>query len=255
GICVRGTSTCVNGANTACTGAIEAKPRDCTSALDNDCDGIPDNTVDAVCTCAVGTTQACDQHTNSSGDSTDGVGICKAGIQTCVLNTGKPGSAWGACTGAVAQAPRNCSSAADNDCDGVPDNTIDAVCTCAISTSQPCGTHPGLDGHGNCRAGVQLCVGGDTNNSSSAWAACTGSVGPAGADSCTVAGDDSNCDGIPNGGCQCVGSNSANCTDPAASRCSAGQCVPCSSASDCTHIAGMTTCTAGVCQAGGTTTP
>jgi hypothetical protein len=65
---------------------------------------------------------------------------------------------------------------------------------------QACDAHPGKDGNGICRAGAQLCVAGG-GNSSSAFGACTGSVGPAPADSCAIIGDDADCDGVPNGGC------------------------------------------------------
>jgi hypothetical protein len=49
GVCRRGVETCSNGAFSACQGAVLPSPRDCTSALDNDCDGLPDNTIDASC--------------------------------------------------------------------------------------------------------------------------------------------------------------------------------------------------------------
>src|SRR5690606_29577581 len=45
--------------------------RDCTSDLDNDCDGQPDNTLDNVCRCAPGVTEACDAH-----EGLDGRGPC-----------------------------------------------------------------------------------------------------------------------------------------------------------------------------------
>src|SRR6185295_13186425 len=100
------------------------------------------------------------------------------------------------------------------------------------------------DGVGICRAGQALCIAGP-NNSSSALGACSGSVGPLVADSCTVAGDDSNCNGIANDGCECVVSSS--CSSASAARCSAGKCVACASNTDCAHLAGLGVCSAGSC--------
>jgi len=238
GICKLGKQTCVNGRYGDCIGAVYAKPRDCTSAADNDCDGKADNTVDAVCQCLVGAKQACSTH-----PGLDNVGICRAGSQTCVAGAGNKTSAFNACAGSVAPKARDCTSPADNDCNGVVDSTIDAVCACAIGTVTPCETHPG-DGKGICHAGQALCIAG-AGNASSSLAACSGSVGPLAADSCTVAGDDSNCDGVLNGGCECVVSTS--CTSPAAARCSAGKCLACSTNADCTHIPGLGVCSAGSC--------
>src|SRR5438876_9048590 len=131
------------------------------------------------CTCVEGTKQPC--------GPTAEVGICKKGSQTC------SGGAWGACTGAVFAAARDCTSTLDNDCDGHPDNTTDAVCACASGT-QACGQHPGQDGKGRCKAGSQTCVVA-ADKKSSAWGTCSGSVGPASADGCDATNDD-NCNGV-----------------------------------------------------------
>jgi len=65
---------------------------------------------------------------------------------------------------------------------------------------------------GNCTAGSQTCVADGT------WSACSGAVAPAASDDCSVAGDDSNCSGMPNDGCNCTpgmmracGTNDGNC--------------------------------------------
>lgn len=242
GICKKGTSTCVDSKYTACAGAVLPAARSCASSADNDCDGLPDNTIDAVCTCAVGATEPC------GGSSLNGVGICRAGTRTCVAGSGGASSAWGACVGAVSPEARSCTSSADNDCNGLPDNTIDATCACAVGAVVLCQQHPGLDNIGRCRAGQQVCVAG-TDNASSAYTPCQGSVPPLAADSCTVAGDDSNCNGAPNDGCACVaGAGNGPCASPTASRCDAtGACVACSTNTDCAHLAGLGTCSAGVC--------
>ncbi len=304
-------------------GAVNKAARDCTSTADNDCDGLPDNTVDVVCKCGSGSTQACSAHpgndgygpctagkqscviaadktsstwgtcsgavgpaaadtcvkgddSNCNGTPNEGcacvstdaprscaaagaLGNCAAGTQTCSTagqwgacsvqpasadscavkgddatcngkaNEGcpcvsgdtescgpaavgicKPGVAtctngvWGACVGAVNKGTRDCTSSADNDCDGVPDNTIDLVCTCTSGTTQPCSAHPGKDGNGPCKAGSQTCVVA-ADKTSSAWGTCSGSVGPAASDTC-VQGNDNNCSGTANDGCLCVNS-------------------------------------------------
>jgi hypothetical protein len=221
--------------------------RDCSSELDNDCDGLPDNTLDASCGCVVGTTQPCGQHAGQ-----DGNGRCTAGVQTCVLSSDGKTSGFGACVGSVGPLPRDCTSLLDNDCDGRPDNTLDAVCGCTPNTTQACLTHPGQDGIGICRAGLQICAAGP-GNASSAFGVCQGSVGPLATDSCTVLGDDSNCDGLPNGGCQCVaGQGNAPCSGtPAASRCGPlGTCLACQVDADCSLVAGgRSKCNAGLCVA------
>jgi hypothetical protein len=87
-------------------------------------------------------------------------------------------------------------------------------------------------------------------NTTSAFSSCLGAVGPLPADSCLVAGDDSTCDGIPNGGCECVTAlgNVGCAARPAASLCVApGVCAPCSQPGDCALVTGLNVCSAGVC--------
>jgi hypothetical protein len=243
GICRTGTSTCVDQKPTECKDAILPEARDCSSEDDNDCDGVEDNDIDDVCTCEVGETEPCGTHPQ------DGVGLCRAGTRTCVTGDEGSSSAFSAtCVGSVGPSPRRCNVAADGNCDGKPDNTIDTTCRCEIGITQSCETHPGLDGVGRCRAGTQLCVAGP-DNTTSAFAACSGSIGPALADSCLTRNDD-NCDGEVNGGCECVaGLGNAPCAGtPAASRCdAAGKCAACVVNADCALVKGLNACSAGVC--------
>jgi len=65
---------------------------------------------------------------------------------------------------------------------------------------------------GACIAGVQTC------QAEGDWSPCTGAVAPAAQDDCDVAGDDSDCDEMPNDGCTCspgqervCGKNDGNC--------------------------------------------
>lgn len=242
GICKKGTSVCVGSQFTPCEGAVEALPRDCGSAADNDCDGQPDNTVDAVCTCAIGAKETCGTHPE------DGKGACKPGERICVGGAGNSTSRFGECVGSVGPQPRRCNVAADANCDGAPDNVIDATCACEIGSIRDCNVHPGFDFIGRCRPGRQLCLAGD-DNTSSRYADCEGGTGPAAADLCTVRGDDSTCDGVPNSGCGCLASpGNERCPSPAASRCDVpGVCAACRADADCSLIAGRGVCDLGLC--------
>lgn len=233
GPCQRGTRTCYGGGFGQCVGAVNPAQRDSCSSRgdDSDCDGLPNDG----CQCVTGDTRPC--------GVTD-TGVCRLGSQTC--NNGN----FGDCAGALNPASRDCRSRQDNDCDGQPDDTIDNVCACSIGQIRACQTHP-QDGVGRCRAGQQTCQAGP-NNGSSTFGNCTGSVGPAQADSCTTVGDDSNCDGTRNGGCECVaGQGNGPCSDdPNNSRCNGqGQCVPCQSDADCSLVEDRQACQAGECVA------
>jgi hypothetical protein len=199
GNCALGTQSCT----TAGTwGACSIQPASMDSCAvkgdDANCNGI----VNEGCSCVTGDTQPC---------GPAAVGICKPGTSTCTSGV------WGACMGAVNPAPRDCTSALDNNCDGVVDNTIDSVCQCASGNTQVCGAHPGKDGNGPCKAGSQSCVIASDKTSSS-WGICTGSVGPASADTC-VQGNDNNCSGTPNDGCLCIN----NVTTKACGYCNNGK--------------------------------
>ena len=74
---------------------------------------------------------------------------------------------------------------------------------------------------GPCKAGSQSCSLA-ANKASSSWGACSGSVGPAAADTC-AAGNDNNCNGTANEGC--------TCTNGAAKTCECGGPVTCANGS------------------------
>lgn len=308
GRCRRGIQVCSGTAWGTCFGAVFAEARDCGSTADNDCDGLPDNTLDEVCQCAPNTVGVCDEH-----EGLDGEGPCQAGERRCEFGDSTGTSTWGECRGAVGPSPqdscsvpgddadcsgepnsncacvdgevqpcgpeevgvcrrgsrtcfnqqfgecegqvvagtRDCSSSADNDCDGRPDNSLDQDCRCAIGEERSCEAHPGLDGNAQCRAGSQRCVG-QAGNQASAFDECIGSVGPMGPDSCVVLGSDLDCSGSPNTGCECIGGegNLPCSSNPRAARCSAaGACVPCQGSADCSLVAGLPICVAGECVA------
>jgi cysteine-rich repeat protein len=242
GSCHAGQQLCVLGQGNAssdwgaCSGSVGPSASDSCTVPGDDatCDGTPNGG----CSCVEGTTVPC-------GPPNDN-GICQRGTSVC------KNGAFTACQGAVFPSDRDCSSADDNDCDGVPDNTLDAVCTCVVGATQACGAHPGLDGNGACHAGQQVCQAG-AQGTTSRFGACNGAAGPAQKDSCTKSGDDSDCNGTPNSGCQCIaGQGNAPCAgDPNNSRCNAqGACAPCQSNADCSLVSGgRNLCTAGVCSA------
>ncbi|MEO8180606.1 MAG: hypothetical protein ABI895_17360 [Deltaproteobacteria bacterium] len=179
------------------------------------------------------------------GPETDN-GICQRGVSVC------RNGAFSACQGAVFPEQRDCSSAQDNDCDGLPDNTLDTVCACVVGETQSCGAHPNRDGNGPCQPGQQICEAG-AQGVASRFGACRGAIGPALRDSCTTSGDDSDCNGARNSGCQCIGGqgNAPCAVDPNKSRCnSQGACSPCQTNADCSLLSGgRNLCNAGVCTA------
>lgn len=201
GICKRGVSTCTNNAWGACVGAVQAKARDCTSALDNDCDGSPDNTLDTVCECKPGATRACSEHPGK-----DGKGPCKAGQQSCVAASDKASSSWSTCSGAVGPANADLCSRSDDDqnCNGIPVEGCDCV---AGETSTCAAEHLS---RGVCAPRALTC------NAQGKWPAAT-SCGATGAEVCLADNVDEDCDGRINNGCACTNGMTQRC-----GACSAG---------------------------------
>lgn len=115
GHCKKGTATCQgNGTFGACVGNIEPTTRDCTTSVDMNCNGTPDNQ-EAECQCAgggaPGATRACNTHPGQ-----DGIGQCVAGSQTCVASGAT--STWSGCSGDVGPQTEQCDGV-DRDCNGV----------------------------------------------------------------------------------------------------------------------------------------
>jgi hypothetical protein len=184
GACRAGTKTCgSDGYFGACTGEVVPATEDCTTAVDDDCDGVPHES-DVGCVCAPNAQRSC----YSGPTGTAGVGICTAGLQTCDAS----GTAWGSCTGEVLPDTETCTSSLDDDCDGQA-NESGADCVCVPATQRTCYSGPaGTAGIGACMAGMQAC-----DASGTSFGTCMGEVIPATENCGTVTDED--CNGF--GGC------------------------------------------------------
>ena len=90
----------------ACEGAVAPVDEDCSTGVDDDCDGVT-NEPDAGCACIPGQIETC----YSGADRTRGVGLCKDGLRTCDPS----GTEWRACNGEVNPARETCDDATDED--------------------------------------------------------------------------------------------------------------------------------------------
>jgi hypothetical protein len=134
GQCRLGTSVCAAGVAGECTGVVTPAERDCSSSLDNDCDGAPDNSPDQTCPCdpSVGPGDCPDSYPN--------VGRCRAARRVCLGSTADNlSSYWAECVGGVAPGSPDCRSSEDNDCDGQADDQSDR-CECPPGATQACGS-------------------------------------------------------------------------------------------------------------------
>jgi hypothetical protein len=227
GSCAAGHIECVDGAPSACTGAVLPSSEDgCTpagaAATDDDCDGRTDED----CACVVGSTQSC----YDGAPGTAGVGPCRAGAQTCE-GVGA-GSRYGDCVGARAPTTETCTNTGvDDDCNGRLDDVPGAGDACAgTGTVGAC-----REGHRACSGGVLVCV-----------------ATPASPEACNARDDD--CDGATDEGFDLL-TDTANCGScghacDAGDACCRGACVDL--ATTATHCGACTTaCGAGIdCCAG-----
>lgn len=170
GLCKQGAQTCMANAWGACQGAVYPALRNCASALDNDCDGRPDNTIDTVCQCTIGQSLTCGGH-----PGLDGKGPCRAGTQSCVAGANNTTSSFAACVGAVGPVANDtCDMDNDANCNGMPNER----CACINGKTQGCG---------NC-GGSQNCVNGAWGSCSMATPATYGQACSAGVGACLAKG-------------------------------------------------------------------
>ncbi|HTP51464.1 MAG TPA: MopE-related protein [Anaeromyxobacteraceae bacterium] len=219
GVCAVGTLKCSSSGGLVCVQTTFPSPETC-DGLDNNCNGLVDE--GGVCNpplCNTGDTRPC--YDGPAG--TQGVGPCKAGVETCTSGV------WGACVGEVVPQPEVCNGKDDN-CNGQVDEGT--LCPTGSScnngmcvTTAPCGTEGAA------------CPAGYTCNSNVSPPACVPSpcptaACPAGqtcqgstcADLCATmsapCGSGASCSGgVCMSGCSLV-------LCPAGSVCSAGQCIP-----------------------------
>jgi hypothetical protein len=126
--------------------------------------------------CTPGATQSC----YGGPPGTEGVGLCKAGAQTCNAD----GSSFGPCVGDVLPAPaEDCSTPDDDDCNGV---ALEGDCVCIPNAITACYDGPsGTLGVGICAAGQATC-----DDTGTILGPCVGEVLPAPEVCATTADED-----------------------------------------------------------------
>lgn len=154
--------------------------------------------------CTPGDTQPC--YESPEGKSygnlpTKASGSCKIGVSTCTSN-----SSWSACLGAVPpQATDTCEPGNDANCNDSPNEG----CSCTNAETRDCGSDVG-----ECKQGQQTCT-------DATWGPCVGEIKPVAADTCDE-GNDANCNGSANNGCECINGATKECGS-AIGNCKKGQ--------------------------------
>jgi hypothetical protein len=145
--------------------------------------------------CTPGSTDFC----YSGPAGTEIVGVCKAGLKTCLAD-----GTYGPCMGEVIPSAEDCGSMGDENCDGA----VNENCACVPNMTAPCYGGPmGTLNIGDCKAGVQTC-----NGQGTAYGPCIGEIVPL-MESCSLPGDE-DCDGQINesgAGCICAPNTTAPC--------------------------------------------
>ena len=173
GACEFGTQTCSSGLWGACVGSISPVAETCNN-IDDDCDGLTDETFNAGAACSAGTgvcesagtlvcneagdgtvcnaiagqpqTETCDNVDNDCDGTTDeqlvqqcgstDVGACEFGTQTCFAGQ------WSVCENNIEPTAETCNSV-DDDCDGSTDETfvnLGSSCSAGTGVCESVGT-------------------------------------------------------------------------------------------------------------------
>ncbi|MDO9020225.1 MAG: MopE-related protein [Deltaproteobacteria bacterium] len=111
----------------SCAGEVTPAAETC-DGMDRNCDGM---TMEG-CNCMLGAARAC----NTGATASIGIGICRAGMQTCV-NVASGGNDWGACTGEVLPMAEVCGNGIDDDCNGLSD-CLDQSCRFTAACQPVC---------------------------------------------------------------------------------------------------------------------
>ncbi len=136
---------CLNG---ACI-PICISTQEICDGLDNDCDGLIDEDE---------FDNPLNQSCYSGPAETENIGLCAAGIQTCILGI------WDTCVGEVIPQTEICDAGLlDEDCD----DSNNEGCVCIIGETQDCGSDVG-----ECSYGTQTC------DITGTWGSCVGEAGP-----------------------------------------------------------------------------
>jgi hypothetical protein len=110
GACKQGTRICgADGSFGPCQREVTPALETCLTPVDDDCDG-QTNEAGEGCVCKPNASTYC----YSGPPATENVGPCVAGLKTC----NSDGTDWGPCVGEVVPATEDCSTPADEDCDG-----------------------------------------------------------------------------------------------------------------------------------------
>jgi Beta-propeller repeat len=176
GTCKGGEQTCKDDGSGFgdCVGEVmPAMTDDCTNSLDTTCDN------KLSCPCKPKDTQVC---YDGMPATTAGVGICKSGMRTC----SDDGKGFGECVGQVKPAAEDCTTQADENCDGmVNEMASGCVCDPTMGKSDCTGTLLGV-----CANGTHMCAA-----DGKSYSECIPKLMPSFEDCFTP--EDEDCDGMP----------------------------------------------------------